>query len=169
MKIFLLGMPLSGKSTLGKALAGQLEINFYDLDKLIEATEIKSVGEIFLAHGEEYFRMLERNALEEVLNREEDFILACGGGTPCFYNNIELINHAGLSIFLDVPLQTLCERALTQRTERPLLKTEHAEDIKSKLSNLFDERIGIYQQAHYTISGSNITPAQIIDLIKFKM
>src|SRR6185503_20434689 len=100
MKIFLLGLPGSGKTTLGKELSNALRLPFVDLDSEIERLEGKKISEIFAANGEEYFRNLESSELRKRCTSKGEFVMATGGGTPCFFDNMEWINRAGKSIFL---------------------------------------------------------------------
>ncbi len=142
MKIYLIGMPGSGKSTLGKKLARRLHLEFLDLDIYIEQEKEQSILSLINEKGEDHFREIEREALLDT--RELDHIvISCGGGTPCFFNNIEWINEQGTSVFLDVPLSSLKQR-LEEDTTRPLLGTTSLEDLHAK-------RISIYQQAKLTV------------------
>src|SRR5688572_8772700 len=110
MKIFLIGMPGSGKTTLGKELAAHLFIDFVDLDAEIEKTEQKSIAEIFSRQGESHFRLVEARLLREWAAGSASFVMATGGGAPCFHKGIETINEYGISIFLDCPVSTLIDR-----------------------------------------------------------
>ncbi|SKC39823.1 shikimate kinase [Ohtaekwangia koreensis] len=147
MKIYLIGMPGSGKSTLGKPLASELGIPFVDQDKEIEDREGKTVKEIFASLGEDHFRQTEAQVLREWAGSEKSFVMATGGGSPCFYNGIEIIRQSGLSIFIDVSVAELLKRVGANK-DRPLL---HANDLKEKeerLAGLYEKRLPIYQQAH---------------------
>ena len=121
--IFLIGLPGSGKSTFGKSLASALNLNHVDLDQLIESKNNKSINALFEIHGEAYFREIERNALQELLDKSSTDILSCGGGTPCFYDNMSRMNAAGLTVFLDIPVATIVKRVATNH-DRPLLKKQ---------------------------------------------
>src|SRR6478735_10871469 len=121
MKLFLIGLPGSGKSTIGEALANRLKMEFVDLDKKIEAREGKIVPEIFAAHGEDYFRRIEAALLREWASAAGDFVMSTGGGTPCFFDGIKVINDNGLSIFLDEHVDVIIAR-LENNAHRPLLK-----------------------------------------------
>jgi shikimate kinase len=101
MLIFLIGFMGSGKTSIGKKLAKKMKYAFLDLDQEIEKQENLSISEIFEIHGEDYFRVLEKKVLVD-LTQLSNTVVSCGGGTPCHYNNIELINNAGISIYLQL-------------------------------------------------------------------
>lgn len=145
MKIYLVGMPGSGKSTLGKQLAQKLQVNFVDLDVEIERTAQKSVTEIFVHHGEDYFRQIESDHLKKWAHINENFVMATGGGAPCFQDGMKIINDSGLSIFLDVPVNELLSR-LGDKHDRPLLGKELNEREK-KLKEIATERLACYRKA----------------------
>ena len=156
MKIFLIGMPGSGKTTLGKRLSKEMLMTFVDLDKEIEKREGKSVQEIFSQNGEDYFRQVESKELVEWSASDKSFIMATGGGTPCFYEGIKVINQSGLSIFLDVPLGTLLSR-LEKKTDRPLLNAADIKEKKERLASLHAGRMQYYQQAHITVKNASLS------------
>ena len=156
MKIFLIGMPGSGKTTLGKRLAREMLMPFVDLDKEIERREGKSVQQLFSESGEDYFRQVESKELIEWAASPKSFVMATGGGTPCFYDGIKVINQSGLSIFLDVPLNTLLSR-LERKTDRPLLNAADVEEKKARLSSLLASRTQYYQQANITVKNADLS------------
>tara|TARA_X000001036_G_C20693308_1_gene810277 strand:- start:8498 stop:9007 length:510 start_codon:yes stop_codon:yes gene_type:complete len=141
--IFLIGLPGSGKSTFGKSLASELDINHIDLDQVIESKAKKSITDIFKAHGETYFREIERKTLQEFLEEPQAEIISCGGGTPCFYDNMSRMNAAGLTIFLDIPVATIVKRVVDNH-DRPLLKKKN---LEKTIIQLRGERIKYYHQA----------------------
>lgn len=156
MKIFLIGMPGSGKTTLGKRVAREMLLTFVDLDKEIEKREGKSVQQIFAENGEDYFRQVESRELIEWAASSKSFVMATGGGTPCFYEGIKVINQSGLSVFLDVPLSTLISR-LEEKTDRPLLNSSDLDEKKQKLSELLAKRSECYQQANITVTNASLS------------
>ena len=155
MKIYLIGMPGSGKSTLGRKLAKELLVEFVDLDNELEKRERKSVREIFSQDGEDYFRQKESQVLAEWSASSKSFVMATGGGTPCFLNGIETINETGLSIFLDVPLSQLLSR-LQEKTDRPLLNSSDNSEMEDKLKSLRSRRLSVYEQAHIKIENADL-------------
>lgn len=160
MKIFLVGMPGSGKSTIGAKLADALQLDFLDLDSEIEKKEMKAVKEIFRENGEDYFRQVEAETLRELAGSSRDFVLATGGGAPCFYNGMDTINETGFSIFLDVPIPELVRR-LSNNKDRPLLQTA---DVEKKLTLLLETRLPVYRKASITVTDP--TPEVILKKLK---
>ena len=162
MKVFLLGLPGSGKTTLGKALAAELPLAFVDLDLEIENAAGKTIKEIFSESGEQRFRELESWKLTEWCASGSDFIMATGGGTPCFADNLKRMNEAGVSIFLDVPVSEIVRRMESvSLIERPLLGSLLPAEVPAQLDRLRSQRLIFYQQAMITLSGENITPEEI--------
>ncbi len=155
MKIFLIGMPGSGKTTLGKELAAHLGIDFVDLDAEIENFEGKSISEIFRQKGETDFRLLEARLLREWAGGNRDFVMATGGGAPCFFNGMDTINQSGVSIFLDVSVPELIERVRKNR-ERPLLLTDDEEQLKEKLLTMRKKRLDCYRQAAISLENPSL-------------
>jgi len=121
MRIFLIGFMGCGKSTMGRSLASLLNLTFIDLDTYIEGKYFKTVPQIFAEEGEAEFRKKENKVLEEV-SFFDDVIVATGGGAPCFFDNMEVMNQSGYCVFLDVEIDTLVDRLMHSKTERPLIK-----------------------------------------------
>lgn len=165
MKIFLVGMSGSGKTTLGKQLAEHLHVPFVDMDWEIEKRENRSVKDIFSTCGEDHFRQIEAEVLREWASSTESFVMGTGGGAPCFYNGMDVINKAGLSIFLDVPIEELKLR-LAAATDRPLLNTGDVIERENKLQTLSVARLPIYNQAHIIID--NPTFDKVVSVLKGK-
>ena len=153
MRIYLIGMPGSGKTTLGKSLATKLHCNFTDLDERIVSREGIPISEIFNSKGEEYFRKAERSVLEDTA-LENNLIVATGGGAPCFFNNMELINQMGVSVWLQIPLEQLAKRVAPGKDNkqiRPLFANKNNAEILHTLETMWQKRYSFYQQAHITL------------------
>lgn len=163
VKIVLVGLPGSGKSTLGSQLANQLGFPFFDLDELIVEQENKPIPEIFYEKGEGYFRKAETRALKEKLDSSESLVLATGGGAPCFNENMERINQNAISVFLDVPFSQIIQRMTTSEVAlRPLFNGLDSGEITTKLMDLYTGRVFYYKQAKITLQGKNISPELLI-------
>ena len=165
MKIFLIGMMGSGKSYCAKKIAKKLKLAAYDLDNLIEMTEDLTIAEIFEEEGEEYFRKLEAKILRW-FGEKKNFVLATGGGTPCFHNNIDWMNENGITIWLDEPIDVLVERLKPGKEHRPLIKDLSDEELGSFLTNKLAERKPFYSQAKHAMAYSNITEKNLLKLIQ---
>ena len=122
MKIFLIGFMGSGKTHWGRQLSEKLKLPFFDLDEQIVFAEKKTINEIFAEKGEEYFRMKEKELLHTITESYGSFIMSCGGGAPCYFNNIEYMNRAGTTVWLNTPLEILFKRLLKEKEQRPLIK-----------------------------------------------
>jgi len=143
-KIFLVGLPGAGKTTLGMALANHLEIQFIDLDLEIEKHTKQSTRSIFSEKGEAHFRQLEKKHLKEAIEELPAFVMATGGGTPCFFGNMEIMKNTGTTVFINTPIETI-KRRLQQDTIRPLMQSNTLEELYSK-------RKDTYNQADSTVS-----------------
>ena len=142
-----------------------MKVPCYDLDTIIEIIEEKSVEEIFEQDGEEFFRKLEAKALRWFAEKKQ-FILSCGGGTPCFTNNIEWMNKQGITIWIDEPIEVLAERLIKEREVRPLLKDIKENEMKDFLKNKSEERMPFYSKAKYRLQGDEITLQAFQKIIK---
>lgn len=165
MRIFLIGFMGSGKSTMGKLLASLLNLTFIDLDVYLEGKYFKTIPQIFAEEGEAGFREKERKVLEEVASFD-DVIVATGGGAPCFFDNMELMNRTGYCIFLDVDTDSLVTRLIHSKTERPLINGKSPGELKLFIESLMQKRRPFYERAHYVLKGNEIHPQQIIDVVK---
>ena len=165
-KIFLIGLPGSGKTTLGKQLAEKLKIAFVDLDVEIEKQEGKTVQEIFAEKSEKHFRELEAKKLESLCQEKINFVMATGGGTPSFFDNMALMNQSGKTIFLDEPTSEISSRLLkTDLTTRPLFAQLNPEQVLAKINTLRSQRIDFYIRSRIVISG-NVTLEKILEDLK---
>jgi len=147
VRIFLIGYMGAGKTTLGKALARELGISFIDLDWHIEERYHKSIRELFAERGEASFRELERTMLHEVAEFE-NVIISTGGGTPCFFDNMEYMNRYGQTVFLDVHPDILFRRLRTGTRQRPILQGKTDEELRIFIVEALEKRIPYYEKAN---------------------
>ena len=150
-KIFIVGMPGSGKSTMAKYLSSETSFKYLDLDEEIELKSKKSVSKIFEIDGEESFRVLEKETLDEIIQKEEKFILATGGGTPSYDDNMGKMNENGITIFLNTSPEILIER-ISRKNKRPLFNSTN---IREKVNKILNERIKFYKRSKHTIINNN--------------
>lgn len=147
MRIFLIGFMGSGKTHWGIRIANKLQIPFYDLDAVIVQVEGMSISEIFAVKGEEYFRYMEKQTLEDLVTKEDNFVLSAGGGTPCFFNNIDFMKRNGRVVWLNTSLEALNQRLLKEKMSRPLLKGISEAGIRAYIIRKLSERKMYYEQA----------------------
>ena len=166
MRIFLTGYMGCGKSTIGRKVAAGLGLNFIDLDKYIEERNFKSVPNIFAQEGEEAFREKERQALREVA-QFEDIVVGTGGGAPCFFDNMQQMNDAGITIYLAPDNETLAFRLLKSKTERPLIAGKNKEELIQFIKTALEKRSPFYEQSKIVIRKRNdLLPEEVIRLIQ---
>lgn len=165
MRIFLIGFMGSGKSFRGRQLSQKLAIPFFDLDEQITGAEGKSINEIFHEQGEEYFRLREKEIMHILTESHPSFIMACGGGTPCYFNNVEYMNRSGTTVWLNTSLPVLYERLLKEKSERPLLKNLTDDQLKAFIGKKFADRRIYYEQAEIKIDDDNVLTEQLIEKI----
>ena len=149
-RIFIIGYMGAGKTTVGKALAKELNIEFYDLDWYIEARMRKTVKQIFDEQGEEGFRRIEKNMLHEV-GEFENVIVSCGGGTPCFFDNMEFMNQQGEIVYLKATPEVLYGHLKMGKTVRPLLLNKTQEEVQVFIKEQLQKRESFYKKAKHTL------------------
>jgi shikimate kinase len=154
MRIFLTGYMGSGKSTVGRKLAALLGLNFIDLDKYIEERNFKSVPDIFSTEGEEAFREKEKIALLEV-SEFEDIVIGTGGGAPCFFDNMTLMNNSGITVYLSPDKEVLATRLIKSKTERPLIAGKTREELVEFIDMALQKREPFYLRSKIIIRGQN--------------
>lgn len=162
-RIILIGYMGAGKTTVGKALSKELDIPFYDLDWYIENRRRKTVSQIFAEMGEEGFRKIEHNMLHEVAEFE-DVIISCGGGTPCFFDNIDYMNQQGQVVYLKASPEVLHKHLLMGKGDRPLLKDKTPEELISFIREQLEKREPFYTKAQYTLDVSLMDNAEKIKI-----
>ncbi|HEY0067337.1 MAG TPA: shikimate kinase [Flavisolibacter sp.] len=165
MKIFLIGFMGCGKTHWGRQLGQKLQIPFFDLDEKIVEQEGRSVSQIFEEDGEEYFRMLEKEILYMLTDGHETFVMATGGGTPCFYNNIDYLKQRGTVVWLNCPVECLYQRLVKEKEQRPLLRKISDSELKSYIIRKFSNRKIFYQQAGVIIQEDILTLDKLVSLI----
>lgn len=166
MKVFLIGLPGCGKSTLGREVAHLLKKPFVDLDDEIVKGEGQSIGQIFSGLGEAQFRNIEKKYLKNWCDHTDDVVLATGGGTPCFLDNMSLINASGLSIFLDTTVSEIASRMMnTELAKRPLFAGQDISTIAGRVQEMRMTRIHFYAQARVTLSGHHLNAPRIAEEI----
>ena len=164
-RIILVGFMGCGKSTLGKKLANRLNIPFLDSDEEIEKGVLMSVGEIFGAHGESRFREIETEFID-TLDDEGDFVLATGGGMPCFNKNMDKLNKLGTTFYLERSPKELANRLRNAKTQRPLIDGLSDEDLLKFIEDKLSEREESYKQSAFVLSREEQTPKQIEEFMR---
>lgn len=152
-RIILIGYMGAGKTTVGRALAKELGLDFYDLDWYIENRRRKKIPQIFSEEGEESFRRIEYNMLHEVAEFE-NIVLSCGGGTPCFFDNIDYMNRQAQVVYLRCSPEVLYGHLLMGKTERPLLKGKTPEELITFINEQLLVREPFYTKARYQLDVS---------------
>lgn len=173
MVVFLIGFMGSGKSTIGKKLAKTLNYNFLDLDQIIEQQTSQSIANLFETKGEHYFRQLENDWLKNV--NVQDTVIALGGGTPCFNDNMALINSKGHSVYVQLSVKILASRLAQAKTIRPIIEPYKSdlERLTIEVETLLTERLPYYELAHLTFESSDMSAEKysvlsdaILDLVR---
>ncbi|MDE6370597.1 MAG: AAA family ATPase [Duncaniella sp.] len=158
--IYLIGYMGSGKTTLGRAVAARTGMPFIDLDDYIEEHEKCSIRDIFARHGEDYFRALEREALERLASGGDAdgglTLVACGGGTPCFGDNMDVMNRRGVTVFLDAPHESLLRRLKEGRAMRPLIAALDDEELDRFIRSQMEWRRPHYGKARLSMDSSRL-------------
>ena len=163
MKIFLIGFMGSGKTHWGRLLSQKLSIPFFDLDEQVEEHAGKSISEIFNTEGEEHFRMQEKDVLHSITESHESFVMACGGGSPCYFNNIDYMHKLGSTVWINTPLEILFQRLVQEKEKRPLIKELSDEQLKSFISKKFADRKIYYEQADIKMDDEPVQLEILID------
>ena len=160
-RIFLIGYMGAGKTTLGKAFARAMGLTFIDLDWYIEERFHKTIRELFTERGEDAFRDLERRMLHEA-GEFEDVVISVGGGTPCFFDNVDYMNSVGETVFLDVDIRVLFRRLKAAKQQRPLLDGKNDEELMQFIQEALQKRSPFYTRAKHTFNGEKLEDRQQI-------
>lgn len=165
MRLYILGFMGSGKSSQGKKLAKKLDLDFYDTDKMIEQVAGMSIPKIFSEKGEHWFRDLEADVLRGTI-MYTDAVIATGGGTPCFFNNMQWINARGVSLYFHVPTGHIYQRLKTRKSKRPLIADLNDEELMEYIERKLGERDYYYRKASHTFDLSETNVKQIAGFLK---
>ena len=172
-RVILIGYMGAGKTTVGRALAKELGLAFYDLDWYISSRMHKTIGQLFEERGEDGFRQIERNMLHEIAEFE-DVVISCGGGTPCFFDNIDYMNRQGEVIYLKTDPETIYKHLKMSKNDRPLLRGKSQQQLLSFINEQLQARSPYYSKARHTLDITLIDNysklatcvAQIVDMLK---
>lgn len=157
MKIFLIGFMGCGKSYWGKILSQKLHVPFFDLDEKIVEHQGKSIAQIFEKEGEEHFRLLEKDVLHLLAESHESFVMATGGGTPCFYNTIDYLKKQGTVVWINCSTDCLYNRLVQEKEKRPLIQKIPDDELKAYIIKKYSSRKIFYQQATVILPEDVIT------------
>lgn len=163
--VFLIGYMGSGKSTVGKKLARILNYAFEDTDALIEKMTGKTIDEIFGSEGEAAFRMLEHSVIKSLTNRINT-VVATGGGAPCYYDNLDLMQQQGITVYLKLHPESIVKRLKQSKTRRPLLKYTDDDSLLPYVVRHLAQREEFYEKARIIFKGENADTEELARLIK---
>ncbi|WP_185851750.1 shikimate kinase [Blattabacterium cuenoti] len=165
MKVTLIGYMGSGKTSIGKMLSKQLKFDFYDLDDLLVTDQHDSIYNIFKKEGENSFRKREHLMLKKVLKKNKKYILSVGGGTPCYYNNIDLLNKFSKTFYLKTNFYTLCKRLYLEKKTRPLIAHFSKKELFQFIRKHFSKRIFFYEKCFLKIDTTGKSKKDIVQEI----
>lgn len=155
----------AGKSHWGQVLSQKLGLQFFDLDEQVIESAGKPIPAIFAEEGEEKFRLLEKDTLHLITESHESFVMACGGGTPCYFNNIDYMNISGTTVWINTPLEELYKRLIKEKSLRPLISELEDEPLRNFISKKYSDRRIFYEQASAVIDEEPIEIQHLIDKI----
>ncbi|MDR1698774.1 MAG: shikimate kinase [Prevotellaceae bacterium] len=167
-QIFLIGYMGSGKTTVGKLLAACLDFSFIDLDHYIENRYNRRISDIFAEFGETGFRKIEHRLLQEVAEIEI-VVVSTGGGAPCFFDNMQLMNSKGMSVYLRTSPAVLAERLQKAQSNRPLLCGKSSEELLAFIKKMLVERESFYCQASLMVENNDSNPQEVCEEILRKI
>ena len=165
MNIYLMGYMGSGKTTVGKKLARALDYAFLDLDREIEKAANRTIPEIFEQEGEEAFRLMEREALRQTFSLKNT-VISLGGGTPCFYDNLEQINKNGIGVYLKLSAASLAHRLRDSKTPRPLIDGMSEGELFEFVQQQLGEREQFYNRTHLIVKGENLNLNSLVESLE---
>lgn len=165
--IFLVGLAASGKTTLGKALAERMQLPFIDLDEAIVEKTATSIPELFKRQGEGSFRLLEKETLHEIMATQDHYVIATGGGAPCFHFNMDAMKAHGIVVYLEVPPGDLALRIMEEGlAKRPVFQSYDQLDLIEEIRDMKVKRAPFYEQADICLKGHNLTVEKVYDSLQ---
>ncbi len=165
MKIFLIGFMGAGKTHWGRLLSEKLGIRFFDLDDQVTEHAGKSIPEIFATEGEEQFRLQEKDVLHIITESHDNFVMACGGGSPCYFNNIDYMNQAGTTVWINTAGTILFQRLIAEKEKRPLIRDLSDDQLKAFINKKFADRKIYYEQADVKVDEEHVELDKLIETI----
>jgi shikimate kinase len=165
MRIFLIGFMGSGKSHWGRLLSEKLGIRLFDLDEQVVEQAGKPITQIFTEDGEENFRLQEKDVLHIISESHDSFVMACGGGSPCYFNNIEYMKQAGTVVWINTPQDVLFERLIKEKDKRPLIKSLSDEQLRGFINKKYADRKIYYEQADIKVDEEPVLLDSLIEKI----
>lgn len=165
MRYFIIGYKNSGKTTIGRKLAVKLDMEFVDLDEVIETREGKSVPEIYIEIGDDGFRLKEWEALQEIVKRD-NIVVSLGGGAPCHCDNMNLIENYGEVIYIQLDSDTLVSRLKVATKDRPIVLNKSDEELRHYVEDIREKCEHHYLRAKYYVNGKNITVDRILEVLQ---
>ena len=166
MKIFLVGFMGAGKTTIGRRLANRLGYEFYDTDLFFEDKYHFTIQRFFDQFGEDKFRELEKEVLHELINLANKAIISTGGGTPCFFDNMEVMNNHGLTVYIMMKYGALRHRLLHSKKRRPGVQQLNETELMKYIEQLMKFREEYYKKAHISIVGENCNVTELSEMIQ---
>lgn len=163
--IFFIGFSGSGKTTIGRKIAKRLGFSFYDLDGAIEHESGIKISDIFREKGEEYFRKLESSCLQKVI-KNKFTVVSCGGGTPVYNNNMQIMNESGVTVYLKMNPKALCYRLERSKNKRPLLASYEGNELVQQVEAILKKREPFYNQAKIKIDADKLDITELMRLIR---
>ena len=165
MRIYMIGFMGAGKSYWGPRLAQEAGLRFYDLDREIEDSQESTIDQLFDQKGEESFRAIEREMLHLLTESHSDFVMSCGGGTPCFLNNIEYMKRSGKVVWINPAIEVLAGRLWSERDQRPLLRSVSQSELEGFIQKKMADRRLYYEQADVRVDEETIDVTSLLKSI----
>ncbi len=165
MRIYLIGFMGVGKSHWGKILSEKLKLRFFDLDQQIQQYTDRTIVDIFATEGEEDVREVEKECLQSISNAHSQFVMSCGGGTPCYFNNIDFMKSQGVVVWLDSSLETIFTRLKAEKAKRPLIRELNDSELREFILRKIADRKIYYEQSRLRVEEDLIDTDSLIKAI----